>query len=252
MVQISLQGCLFDGVFFGIGGVLLHLNNMIHSIYKQDNALGNKPLELREGQIVYGKLNQLFPQNLAEVQVGSQKMLAHLSIPLSIDKKYWFQVGNNEDKLHLKVLTEINGAESDKNSSLLKQLSLPETKENKAIMAHFLSKQLPITKEIMGNVSDWLTGSVNMKKDLSNVQLMLERELPFTETIFHSLSSVQSGKSVSQLTTELQQQLQNLSMEEQSLQKILPTIIEGAIITESSSDSTIQSIKEVLLFVRFC
>jgi len=60
---------------------------------------------LKNGQILFGKANKVFPNQTAEVQSGHQKMIATLDIPLRTGEKYWFQVQHPiEGKVVLKAL----------------------------------------------------------------------------------------------------------------------------------------------------
>jgi hypothetical protein len=49
-------------------------------------------VSLKNGQILIGKVNKVFPDQTAEVQIGHQKMIANLEIPLRTGERYWFQV----------------------------------------------------------------------------------------------------------------------------------------------------------------
>ncbi|AMM92442.1 hypothetical protein UP17_07685 [Peribacillus simplex] len=60
---------------------------------------------LKNGQILFGKVNKVFANQTAEVQIGHQKMIAALDIPLRAGERYWFQIQPpNEGKVVLKAL----------------------------------------------------------------------------------------------------------------------------------------------------
>jgi hypothetical protein len=64
---------------------------------------------LKNGQILFGKVNKVSPNQTAEVQIGHQKMIATLDIPLRTGERYWFQVQQpNEGKVVLKALDPLN------------------------------------------------------------------------------------------------------------------------------------------------
>ena len=46
---------------------------------------------LKNGQILFGKVNKVFPNQTAEVQIGHQKMIAALDIPLRQEKGIGFK-----------------------------------------------------------------------------------------------------------------------------------------------------------------
>lgn len=221
----------------------MNINHIVQNLF-QENLLSSKPLELRDGQLVYGKLSKLFPQQMAEVQIGSQKMLANLTIPLTVDQSYWFQVSITNDKPVLKVLTQANEAPAEKGNmtGLLHQLNLPNSKENRMLLQYILSNNLPITKEAIGNVREWLPSSFG-KQELLIIGQMLERELPLTKEVFSSLTSLQSDKGFSVMIEELQHQLSAHKVKEPILTNLLSSLTEGE---NFSKDSMVDTIKTII------
>ncbi|MDQ0879602.1 hypothetical protein [Peribacillus sp. V2I11] len=63
---------------------------------------------LKNGQILFGKVNKVFPNQTAEVQIGHQKMIATLDIPLRTGEKSGIPENSAIDKLHqgLQLLSE--------------------------------------------------------------------------------------------------------------------------------------------------
>ena len=58
----------------------------------------------KDGQILYGKINKLYPNQMAEVQIGNQKIVANLEAPLQTGERYLLQVQQNTGHLLLKVV----------------------------------------------------------------------------------------------------------------------------------------------------
>ncbi len=52
----------------------------------------SSPTAMKEGQLFHGKINQLFPEEMAEIQISSQKLHAKLEVPLKAGDSYYFQV----------------------------------------------------------------------------------------------------------------------------------------------------------------
>lgn len=50
----------------------------------------SSPAAVKEGQLFHGKINQLFPGEMAEIQIGSQKLHAKLEVPLKASDSYYF------------------------------------------------------------------------------------------------------------------------------------------------------------------
>ena len=221
---------------------MMNINQITQSLFKE-NHQGTKPLELRDGQIVYGKINKLFPNQMAEVQIGSQKMIANLSIPLSLDKKYWFQVNHTQEKPILRVLAEPKESDKASVTSLLTQLSLPDNKENKMLIQNLLANKVPLTKEILSKAGEWLTNDATLKQDLGTIRLMMDRNLPITNEVFQSLSSVQSSKGLTDLVTFLHNELGKL--DQPKLADFLSLLITKDTVLENEKYS-VDSLKQLM------
>lgn len=196
------------------------------SFFKQEFPV-NQSLSLRQGQIIFGKINKIFPNQMAEVQIGQQKLLAELSIPLSVDSNYWFQVQKGDKKPQLKVLTSMKttaNAQQNQTEFLLEQLSLPNTTENRAVIASFVHNKLPLTSEILEQAAKWLENSKELKKDIDIIKQMADKELPFTKEVFTSLAAVQSGNSFPKLLRLLQEELTVHAIKNDSLMGLLKDV----------------------------
>lgn len=77
---------------------------------------------LKHGQLIIGKIIKFFPNQTAEIRVGSQKLIAKLEIPLLANQQYWFQVLSDEGKIRLKMIKR----KSDDNGNT-KELNTPIT-----------------------------------------------------------------------------------------------------------------------------
>lgn len=180
-------------------------------INRLESIEGNKQ-NFRAGQVFQGKVLKLFPNQTAEVQVGSQKVIAQLEIPLSAGERYWFQVQQGEGQVHLKVLTEGKGTGNANLEGLLKQFSIPETKTSIAILRFFLSEQLPITKESISMATSLLQGKTMTKEDLEAIKQLISRELPLTKATFDAVRSTIKSPSFHAVITSLKNELDALDI----------------------------------------
>jgi hypothetical protein len=180
-------------------------------INRPESIEGNKQ-NFRAGQVFQGKVLKLFPNQTAEVQVGSQKVIAQLEIPLSAGERYWFQVQQGEGQVHLKVLTEGKGTGNANLEGLLKQFSIPETKTSIAILRFFLSEQLPITKESISMATSLLQGKTMTKEDLEAIKQLISRELPLTKATFDAVRSTIKSPSFHAVITSLRNELDALDI----------------------------------------
>jgi hypothetical protein len=201
----------------------------LQSIFNQ-NSQQVKTASLRPGQIVNGIITKLFPEQIAEVQIGSHKMVAQLEVPLSANERYWFQVQPGEGKVHLKVMAA--GADDPKQASslnkILGEFSLPATKENLELIRYFVKEQLPVNREILQQASEWVKTANPRSSGMEAVKMMLTRGLPLTQATYSALYTASNDHSLAELIGHLQKAFGNgpqtdtaLKVFEQ-LEKLLP------------------------------
>lgn len=161
---------------------------------------------LRPGQVLTGVITKLFPDQLAEVQIGSQKMIAQLEAPLSANQQYWFQVQPGEGKVHLKVIAADgnNARQAGGLNKVLGEFSLPVTKENMEILRFFIKEHLPVSREILQQVSEWLKADNPGSQGLEAVKMMVSRGLPMTQATYSALVAVNGEQSTASLMNQLQ------------------------------------------------
>lgn len=205
--------------------------NFVQSLLNQNQLSDNLALTLRPGQIVSGKVVKLFPNQMAEVLVGANKVIAQLEVPLSVHERHWFQVQPGEGKVHLRVL-EGNGGNGhvSSNGNVLKELALPISKENTALLELFQNKQLPITKETMHTAADWLKDKT-LVDGLKIIEAVLSKQLPFTKNVLNSLYVIQEDEPISSLLDKLQTHLKNGELSDAS--RRLNSIIDQLRFSES-------------------
>ncbi len=175
---------------------------------QQQTLQTNQALTLREGQVFHGTIKQLYPDQMAEIQVGGHKLIAKLEVPLTAGDAHFFQVASTGAQTELKVVTgpmpQAMGTQQQM-AQLLQSMNLPQTKEMQQVMGHFLKTQMPITREQLLQAEAWmkvLPQEVTKQDALSAMQRMVELKMPFTNDVFQAL--VQGAK-----TTGMNAALQN-------------------------------------------
>jgi hypothetical protein len=175
----------------------------IQSIFKAENLQKASMVSLKPGQLLYGRVEKLLPNNTAMIQIGNLKLFAHLKASLSTDGSYWFEVRSEGDAIQLKVVEgEGQNISGQSSQSLLKNFQLPETKINLQILQFFLSKNLPFTKEHLRAAANWINNKSDFSKELTAFEFMIKKDLPFTKQSFQSLVAVQDSQS---FTTQLEE-----------------------------------------------
>lgn len=158
----------------------------------------NQPLTLREGQVFHGTIKQLFPDQMAEVQVGNQKLIAKLEVPLKAGDAHFFQVSNTNGQTELKVVTgpmTQSMTPTQQINQLLESMNLPKTSPMQQVLSHFMKEQIPIAKEQLIQAEQWLKNlpaGVSKPDALLAMQRMVDFKLPFTNEVFQAL--VQGSK----------------------------------------------------------
>lgn len=168
-------------------------------IQMQQTALTptNQPLTLKQGQVFQGTIKQLYPDQMAEIQVGQQKFIAKLEVPLKAGDAHFFQVTGTSPQTELKVVTgpmEQSASQSQQINQLLESMNLPKTAEMQQILAHFMKAQLPISKEQLMQAEVWLKAlpeGVTKMDALQAIQKMVEFKMPMTNDVFQALISGQ-------------------------------------------------------------
>ena len=171
-------------------------------------ATETQPLSLKEGQMIYGKITQLFPGQMAQVQVGNQQLFAKLEVPMQAGDHYYFKVNGTEPELQLQVVSgPMRGGEgqSAQLTQLMDSLHVPKSQEMKDILATMIKQKIPMTKENMLEAVQLLKSLPDgMKAEaLATLSKIAEAKLPFTPVIFQSLLQAQTGTIAQQMKTLL-------------------------------------------------
>ncbi len=176
-------------------------------IQLQQNAITstNQPLALKQGQVFHGTIKQLYPDQMAEIQVGNQKFIAKLEVPLKAGDAHFFQVTGTNPQTELKIVTgpmaQAATPPSQQINQLLESMNLPKSAEMQQLLGHFMKAQLPISKEQMLQAEMWLKAlpeGISKVDALQTIQKMIELKMPMTNDVFQALMS---GQKTSGMTT---------------------------------------------------
>ncbi|MFC7685435.1 hypothetical protein [Ureibacillus sp. GCM10028918] len=175
----------------------------------------NQPLTLKQGQVFHGTIKKLYPDQMAEIQVGPNKLFAKLETPLKAGDSHFFQVTNMNPQAELKVVTgpmQPSQTTGGQLNQLLETMNLPKTMEMQQVLAHFVKNQVPLSKEALLQAENWLKNlpeSITKQEALQVIQKMADMKLPFTNEVFKALifGNKNNGmaSAISNLTTLLAQ-----------------------------------------------
>ncbi|WP_418301409.1 hypothetical protein [Lysinibacillus fusiformis] len=170
--------------------------NPIH-MQQSPITANNQPLALKQGQVFHGTIKKLYPDQMAEIQVGNQKFIAKLEVPLKAGDAHFFQVTGTDPQAELKVVSgpmTPTTSPSQQINQLLESMNLPKSAEMQQLLGHFMKVELPISKEQLLQAEMWLKAlpeGISKIDALQTIQKMIELKMPMTNEVFQALMSGQ-------------------------------------------------------------
>lgn len=166
-------------------------------------------MRIQPGQIMRGKILQLFPFDRARIQLGELQVIAQLEAPLEHGKPYYFQVLDVEKEIHLRVIQDPFAAGKNELQQLLKYLGSRPTSVREQFVRQLLQAGIPFTKSSLQHVFTLLDNHPNPSLATNVLQQIMQRQLPVTNEIMESLIVYQSSSFTKEMT-QLYQTLQQL------------------------------------------
>lgn len=223
-----------------------------NTIQMQQTAVmsSNQPLALKQGQVFHGTIKQLYPDQMAEIQIGNQKMIAKLEVPLKAGDAHFFQVTGTSPQTELKVVTgpiAQSTSPTQQMNQLLESMNLPKTTEMQQVLSHFMKSQIPISKEQLVQAEAWMKAlpeGITKADALQAMQKMIELKMPFTNDVFQALVSGQKTVGMSSAMNNFAQLLmqdntlpegikQNLMQQVQAIAKPFDAETGGLVLAKS-------------------
>ena len=113
-------------------------------------AIQNRPLVLNEGQMFHGQVKQLYPGQMAEIQIGGQKLFAKLEVSMKAGDSYYFKVSAVKPEMQLKIIAgPLQAAEGQSRQlgALMDAMQLPKTPEMQSLLAFAMKNKIPMSRE---------------------------------------------------------------------------------------------------------
>ncbi|AMW98404.1 hypothetical protein [Rummeliibacillus stabekisii] len=166
----------------------------LNSVQLGQTMVNNQqPLTLKQGQVIHGTIKQLFPNQMAEIQIGGQKLIAKLEIPLQAGNAHYFQVSGTEPDLQLKVISNPMSSAmplTQQADQLLNALGLNQTTSLKELASFFLQNNLPLSKELFLQAEELLKNlpdNLGTKEALQIIQKLIAHKLPIQQGTFQAV-----------------------------------------------------------------
>ncbi|RAK23353.1 hypothetical protein B0I26_101314 [Anoxybacillus vitaminiphilus] len=187
---------------------------------------GAKEGTLRHEQIVYGKVNKIYPNHTAVVQIGRHSFVAKLETPLTVNAQYWFQVLYDNQTLTLKVLEQFEQPLLDSQNKeeyaaeqLLKKWSLSD--DAGRLLRFLLKQNLPIIKKHLLQAAQWIEKTEYTDAALQAIKLIYENNLPFTKETFEAMKSLGNSQPFYKQLIYVRDVLESLPQRTETVQKLL-------------------------------
>lgn len=213
----------------------------------QSISVSQQPLTIREGQMFHGQIKQLYPGQMAEVQIGGQKLMARLEVPMKAGDAYYFQVKSVTPELQIKVISgplQATEGQARQLSNLMDSMQLPKSPEMQNVLNHFLNQKLPISKEVLLEAVQLLkTVQPSIYNDaLNSIQKLVDLKLPLTEVNLQSLLGVEIKEGLHQSLNALRNALaEDTGIQTQLKETILSTLGAGGKLIASAMERALLS-----------
>ncbi|MGM0844581.1 MAG: hypothetical protein ACQEUT_06350 [Bacillota bacterium] len=192
------------------------------------------PSKLTDGQVIFGKVNKLLPEGMAEINYKGQLVIAKLETPLNAGSHYLFQTELSEEGiLKLKVIsspqTEVKSSFSALAEKLMNDLQLPRRGNVRELAGLMLKHSHPFTKEELLRMNELLAGTTDKQAGIQALMKLKGQNLVTTRNLYHSILQGNNMEPLSVLMDDLESALQKnnaMSMENKEILKILAGIKE--------------------------
>ena len=205
-----------------MGPLFSNISPQLKAIFKEQSG---KPLSLRQGQVMLGKIKEILPNNVAVVQFGKHQVTAKLEVPINLDQPYLFEVISVGEIPQLRVLTESNSNQSISGQleQILANLNLNPTREQRQFINEVINNQIPFRQTDLKQALDIYK---NNQTQASKEQLigMLQKQLPITGVTFDAIKAVSSNQSLSEQIDILYQAIENQPIHNETTETLLETL----------------------------
>lgn len=173
--------------------------------------VSRQPLVLRPGQVVTGQIVEQLGSGDVVVIIDGQRLRANTEVPLTAERRYWFQIQSNQDRLVLKVLERDGGVIQDGRQMaevMLRNWGLKPTNENRRAVEWLLRLNGPLTRqnvEQLASVFRTYGKTPVLERALS---LAISKNLPLQPSIVEAIARAVSGEGLVHRLSDLAHQLQ--------------------------------------------
>lgn len=205
----------------------MSIDKIQHQFFRQHSR--NHILHLREGQIVEGKIEQLYTDDKARVKIGSSTLIAQIEMALSVGESYYFQVNEKNDQVYLQVVQGDGQNRTANFDNLLSQLQVKPSKVNRQFVEQLISSGIPFNRNEIEQALSILNRRGNKSIASEVLQDMFQSKLPITENVYQAIATFNTtdfSTLLQSIYNSLQENRSELTNEETVLMKLIQSFIE--------------------------
>ncbi|SHN15995.1 hypothetical protein [Gracilibacillus kekensis] len=187
---------------------MVNMQSFSNALRVENTRLNNSQASLRAGQMLTGKVLELYPNQKASIQLGGSQIVAQLETALSSKQDYLFQVTSVGDLIRLKKISEAPIQNRLLSDQIMQQIGLPNNRALKAFMQQVMNQNIPFNFQEAQSIANLIEQFGGSSSNRELMQMMLQKGFPLSESVFKNLQSYQSsqlGQQISQLQQALQQ-----------------------------------------------
>ncbi|MFY4773869.1 hypothetical protein [Metabacillus sp. RGM 3146] len=155
----------------------------------------------KEGQLLIGKILQLFPDQKALLQIGQLQLVAKLEAPLKTLQNYVLAIDHKsgDDMILLKMVEEIpepNATAKGMAGEILTAARLQKSPGALKLAESLVRNNIPIQEKQLVSALHWLQGVSPAQKDKAyqSIQFSLQQGYPASEGVFRSILEAMDDK----------------------------------------------------------
>ncbi|MDF2606380.1 MAG: hypothetical protein K0S34_570 [Bacillales bacterium] len=176
---------------------MLNLNIVSQIISDKNNSVYKSEMLTRPGQLVFGKITEIFPEGYARIQIGDKSVIAKLETQVQTDQSYIFFIENTEDSLiTLKVLTNSDKFDLVAALNRLKsEWGLPSNSSNiDKILISLIENGKPLQKEFIQSATTIFRNVKVSDDDINTLLTILDKRLTLTPKVFDAIKELNTNK----------------------------------------------------------
>ncbi|HLR15166.1 MAG TPA: hypothetical protein VK144_05040 [Bacillota bacterium] len=218
----------------------------------EHSAHQTQKFRLQPGQILRGRVLQIYPLDRAIIQLGSFRFVAQLEAALEHGQSYYFQVADVQEDVHLRVMQQVQEHGNNEWRQLLQMIGSKSSNIREELLQQLIQHNIPFTKRSLQRMFTLLDEHPSQRKAFNALVRMMQHNWALTKEVMESVIAYQSStftnqishvyESLSQYTTtnqvhqSLLQHLEKLYFTANETGKLFQVLMEHSVTREDKVD----------------